>query len=142
MLSRPSLFHCTMNRHDVVSEYRKRYGFPYLRKDEEKLNTKKKKLILSFFNQRAITLLTLIRKINLASVTTSNYRVNRLQQILLAKVSSLLQNNIHPRLTNKPSTKNSSLTIAGSEGCLSGKNYDWYKKKIKIDFCGWKNILS
>lgn len=74
MLSRPSLFHCKMNRHDVVSEYRKRYGFPYLRKDKEKfppkyMNTKKKKLILSFFNQRAITLLTLIRKINLASVT-------------------------------------------------------------------------
>lgn len=40
-----------------------------------------------------------------------------------------MQNNIHPRLTNKPSTKNSSLTIAGSEGCLSGKNYDWHKKK-------------
>lgn len=36
MLGWLSLFYCIMNRYDVVLEYRKRYGFLYLRKDEEK----------------------------------------------------------------------------------------------------------
>lgn len=46
-------------------------------------------------------------------------------------------NNLHPRLTNKPSTKNYSLTTAGSEGYLNGINYGLQhhrhqkKKKLK-----------
>lgn len=58
--------------HDVVSEYRKRYGFLNLRKDEEKfrkdiwilnnIGASALKWIHILFDQRAITLLTLSEK--------------------------------------------------------------------------------